>query len=205
VSLTVLELDDPDRVKIGERVVAIGHPEQGGLWTLTTGVVSAEFEDYGNTKGKHVFQTETGLNRGNSGGPLLDSQGRIIGVNTAIARLAKDGLPIMSISFAVKSSVARTWLREQAVVVNYASTQAEPPPVPAQAPITPASEKPAGPPAQPPSAVAPQTLQRKTTPTPQVHTEVRPYDLDGLIRGQREAEQDLDRMMKDMRQKTRPK
>ena len=135
--LAVLDLSDPDRVKIGERVVAIGHPEQGGLWTLTTGVVSAEFDDYGDVKGKHVFQTETGLNRGNSGGPLLDAQGRIIGVNTAIARLASDGLPIMSISFAVKSSVARTWLREQTVMVDYASAQPERPPVPAQAPQAP--------------------------------------------------------------------
>ncbi len=199
-SLSVLDLSDPDRVKIGERVVAIGHPEQGGLWTLTTGVVSAEFEDYGNTKGKHVFQTETGLNRGNSGGPLLDTQGRIIGVNTAIARLAADGLPIMSISFAVKSSVARTWLREQAVMVDYASAQPERPPVPAQAPIAPAPEKLAVPPAQAPSAAAP-----KAQP-PQVHTEVRPYDLDELIRGARsEAERDLDQMMKNMRQKTKPK
>ena len=192
VPLPVLDLSDPDRVKIGERVVAIGHPEQGGLWTLTTGVVSAEFDDYGNIKGKHVFQTETGLNRGNSGGPLLDTQGRIIGVNTAIARLASDGLPIMSISFSVKSSVARTWLREQTVMVDYASAQPERPPVPAQAPITPAPEK---------SAVAP-----KTAPPPQVHTEVRPYSLDEVIREtQSEAERDLDQMMKNMRQKTKPK
>ena len=194
-SLPVLDLSDPDRVKIGERVVAIGHPEQGGLWTLTTGVVSAEFDDYGAVKGKHVFQTETGLNRGNSGGPLLDTQGRIIGVNTAIARLASDGLPIMSISFAVKSSVARTWLREQTVMVDYASAQPERPPVPAQAPqarITPAPGKP---------AVAP-----KTAPPPQVHTEVRPYSLDEVIReAQSEAERDLDQMMKNMRQKTKPK
>ncbi|TAL09278.1 MAG: trypsin-like serine protease [Nitrospirae bacterium] len=197
--VTTLELSDPDRVKIGERVVAIGHPEQGGLWTLTTGVVSAEFEDFGNMKGKHVFQTETGLNRGNSGGPLLDAQGQIVGVNTSIARLASDGLPITSISFAVKSSVARTWLREQGVMVNYASVSPERPPVPAQAPITAAPEKPVSPPVQAPVVAAP-----KAEP-PKVHTEVRPYDLDGLIRGQREAEQDLDRMMQDMRQKTKPK
>src|SRR5207237_1836908 len=119
-AIPVLELGDPDRVKIGERVVAIGHPEQGGLWTLTTGVISAEFEDYNNTKGKHVCQTETGLNRGNSGGPLLDSQGRIIGVNTAIARLASEGMPITSISFSLESGVARTWLGEQAVMLGEA-------------------------------------------------------------------------------------
>ena len=207
--LPVLDLSDPDRVKIGERVVAIGHPEQGGLWTLTTGVVSAEFEDFSNTKGKHVFQTETGLNRGNSGGPLLDAQGRIIGVNTAIARLAADGLPIMSISFAVKSSVARTWLREQAVLVDYAGVPPERPPVPAQAPqapITPAPEKPAVPPAQAPAAAAPTAPSPKTTPPPQVHTEVRPYSLDEVIReAASEAERDLDQMMKNMRQKTKPK
>ncbi|MEK6695006.1 MAG: serine protease [Nitrospirota bacterium] len=204
--LPVLDLSDPDRVKIGERVVAIGHPEQGGLWTLTTGVVSAEFDDYGDIKGKHVFQTETGLNRGNSGGPLLDTQGRIIGVNTAIARLASDGLPIMSISFAVKSSVARTWLREQTVMVDYASAQPERPPVPAQAPITAAPEKPAVPPVQAPAATAPPAPSPKTAPPPQVHTEVRPYSLDEVIReAQSEAERDLDQMMKNMRQKTKPK
>jgi len=207
--LPVLELGDPERVKIGERVVAIGHPEQGGLWTLTTGVVSAEFDDFSNTKGKHVFQTETGLNRGNSGGPLLDAQGRIIGVNTAIARLASDGMPITSISFALKSSVARAWLHDQAVMVNYAADlPAQPvPPIPAQAPQAPTVTKPAeratpapkAPPATAPAVASPET------PPPQVHTDIRPYDLDGLIRGQREAERDLDQMMKDMRQKTPPR
>jgi len=207
--LPVLELGDPERVKIGERVVAIGHPEQGGLWTLTTGVVSAEFDDFSNTKGKHVFQTETGLNRGNSGGPLLDAQGRIVGVNTAIARLASDGMPITSISFALKSSVARAWLRDQAVMVNYAADlPAQPvPPIPAQAPQAPTVTKPAeratpapkAPPATAPAVASPET------PPPQVHTDIRPYDLDGLIRGQREAERDLDQMMKDMRQKTPPR
>src|SRR5215470_7792571 len=111
----VLELDDSDRIEIGDRVVAIGHPEQGGLWTLTTGTISAEFEDFNATKGKSVFQTETGLNRGNSGGPLLDANGRMIGVNTAIARVAPDGQPITSISFSLKSNVAKQWLREQGV------------------------------------------------------------------------------------------
>ena len=108
--LTVLELQDPRSVGIGDWVAAIGHPESGGLWTLTTGVVSAEFDDFDKTKGKHVFQTEIGLNRGNSGGPLLDVDGRVIGINTAIARLAKDGFPITSISFSVKSDVIQHWM-----------------------------------------------------------------------------------------------
>jgi len=97
-------------------VGAIGHPEHGGLlWTLTTGVVRAEVDNFNGVKGKQVFHTETGLNRGNSGGPLLDGEGWMIGVNTVIARVASDGLPINSIGFSFKSSVARQWLREQGV------------------------------------------------------------------------------------------
>ena len=219
-SITVLGLDDPDGLKIGERVVAIGHPEQGGLWTLTTGVVSAEFDDFNNTKGKHVFQTETGLNRGNSGGPLLDAQGQIVGVNTSIARLASDGLPITSISFSVKSNVARTWLREQGVLLEYAAAQQGKPPVPVQAPQAPSAATPAEPAkpapqapapqppaAPPPVAVAPkaQPPQAESPPAPQVHTEVRPYNLDGLVRGLRKTEKDLDQMMDEMRQRTKPR
>ena len=116
--LPVVDVSESGRARIGDRVVAIGHPEQGGLWTLTTGVISAEVDNFNGVKGKHVFQTETGLNRGNSGGPLLDGEGRMIGVNTAIARVASDGLPITSISFSLKSSVATQWLREQGVGVR---------------------------------------------------------------------------------------
>ena len=116
--LSVVDVSESGRARIGDRVVAIGHPEQGGLWTFTTGVISAEVENFNGVKGKHVFQTETGLNRGNSGGPLLDGEGRMIGVNTAIARVASDGLPITSISFSLKSSVATQWLREQGVGVR---------------------------------------------------------------------------------------
>src|SRR6476660_6598744 len=113
--LPVVSFSESTQGRIGDRVVAIGHPEQGGLWTLTTGVISAEVDNFNGVKGKDVFQTETGLNRGNSGGPLLDSDGRMIAVNTAIARVAPDGLPITSISFSLKSSVATQWLMEQGV------------------------------------------------------------------------------------------
>jgi serine protease Do len=123
----VLELDDSDQAEIGDRVVAIGHPEQGGLWTLTTGTISAEFDNFNDTKGKSVFQTETGLNRGNSGGPLLDTDGRMIGVNTAIARVAPDGLPITSISFSLKSNVAKQWLRDQGVSAREALARSDSP------------------------------------------------------------------------------
>jgi len=185
-SLLVLNLGDPDRVRIGDRVVAIGHPEQGGLWTLTTGVVSAEFEDFNNTKGKHVFQTEVGLNRGNSGGPLLDAQGSVVGVNTSIARLAADGLPITSISFSLKSSVAQTWLRGQAVMVDYMAQPVEPP---AESPLPPAAGR----------------EGRPAPPAAQMPTEPHPYNLDRLIQGIRQTEKELNELMEEMHKKTQPR
>jgi serine protease Do len=119
---TPLSFADPEQVDIGDPVAAIGHPEQGGFWSLTTGVVSARFEDYQNRKGWDVFQTEASLNRGNSGGPLLDGEGRIIGVNTMVARMASDGFVITDVNFSVQSKVVRDWLKEEGVHVNYAAS-----------------------------------------------------------------------------------
>jgi serine protease Do len=198
--LAVVELSESDRTQIGDRVVAIGHPEQGGLWTLTTGVISAEFENFNGVSGKHVFQTETGLNRGNSGGPLLDGEGRMIGVNTAIARVAPDGLPITSISFSLKSSVAKKWLREQGVA---------PAPATAAMPAPPMSRTPtasAPPPPPPPAPVAPTQIPKAPTSPParaQTVPPAQPYNLDQLISERSKAEADLEDMMKDMRGKLR--
>ena len=191
----VVELDDSDRVQIGDRVVAIGHPEQGGLWTLTTGTISAQIENFNATKGKSVFQTETGLNRGNSGGPLLDTYGRMVGINTAIARLSSDGLPIASISFSLKSNVARQWLRDQGV-----SFQEMPPS------DRPALDISASRPTPLPGKPSIQSANPSGTPTiaspsspPAVSS--RPYNLDRLISERSRAEADLEDMITEMRGK----
>jgi serine protease Do len=118
--LPQLALADPEDVVVGDRVAAIGHPEQGGLWTLTTGVVSTLVADLGGVKGKAAFQTDASINRGNSGGPLLNSAGDIIGVNTLMSRKAADGLAITAVNFAVRSDVARRWLSGAAMSVHYA-------------------------------------------------------------------------------------
>jgi len=198
----VLGLDDSDRAEIGDRVVAIGHPEQGGLWTLTTGTISAEFENFNATKGKSVFQTETALNRGNSGGPLLDTDGRMIGVNTAIARVAPDGLPITSISFSLKSNVAKRWLREQGVSAHEAVASSGTPgpdkPAGRSTPLPSGSaSEPANPPADPTIASASPPPQTAT----QTVTSPRPYNLDRLISERSRAEADLEDMIKEMRGK----
>ncbi len=191
----VLSLDDSDPVQIGDRVVAIGHPEEGGLWALTTGTISAVFENFRGTKGKAVFQTETGLNRGNSGGPLLDAQGRMIGINTAIARVASDGLPITSISFSLKSNVAKQWLREQGVSAVPSATAL--PPV--KQPVGSGEPKPVPPAAEGPLAPAPNVASPHPSPMP----EARPYDLDRLVTERERAEADLEGMMQEMRKKFR--
>jgi serine protease Do len=200
-ALSVVDVSESGRARIGDRVVAIGHPEQGGLWTLTTGVISAEVDNFNGVKGKHVFQTETGLNRGNSGGPLLDGEGRMIGVNTAIARVASDGLPITSISFSLKSSVATQWLREQGVAAR--AGQGTPLPT---GHMQPATDQPLAPSVQPQAKPVqpPQSdLLRKPTMKPDVvqQDQVRPYNLDQLISDRAKAEADLDDMIKDMRGK----
>jgi serine protease Do len=201
--LPVVAFNESAQGHIGDRVVAIGHPEQGGLWTLTTGVISAEVDNFNGVKGKHVFQTETGLNRGNSGGPLLDSEGRMIAINTAIARVAPDGLPITSISFSLKSSVATEWLREQGVTRPQTAASS-----PVSSPATKAaSELPAKP--SPPETKLPQAAKVPARPQakaveappakPIESPSARPYNLDVLISDRAKAEADLEGMISEMR------
>jgi serine protease Do len=123
-SLPVMPVGDSENVEMGEEVVAIGHPEQGGLWTLTTGSVSSVIQNYARVKGKDVFQTEASFNRGNSGGPLLDSRGWMIGVNTMIARKASDGVAITDVNFSLKSRVVSSWLAGQGVALAFAQEAA---------------------------------------------------------------------------------
>lgn len=115
----IIEIGNSDEIKIGEEVVAIGHPEQGGLWTLTYGRISGEIKNQTNIPGKNVFQTDTSLNRGNSGGPLLDRRGYMVGINAATARIGEDNMPIVGINFAIKSSVVKKWLDGKRIFIAY--------------------------------------------------------------------------------------
>ncbi len=115
-SLPVVRFGDSSRVEVGDPVLVIGHPEQGGLWSLTRGIISARWSNYGGVRGKHVFQTDAGINRGNSGGPLLDGSAKMVGINAMIARKAADGLTITDINFAIQSEVALSWLRQTGLV-----------------------------------------------------------------------------------------
>ena len=82
-----VEPGESSTLRVGQRAIAIGNPFGQFERTLTTGVVSALNRTLETEDGKvlrRLIQTDAAINRGNSGGPLLDSHGRLIGVNTAI-------------------------------------------------------------------------------------------------------------------------
>ena len=86
-ALKPLRLGDSDDVQVGDQVVAIGNP-LGFERSITLGIVSAlhrSLTSPGGTPIDRVIQTDAVLNRGNSGGPLLNAQGEVIGVSSAIA------------------------------------------------------------------------------------------------------------------------
>jgi putative serine protease PepD len=85
--LTVLPLGDSDKLQVGEPVVAIGNP-LGYDFTLTTGVISALDRELESPNGSVIangIQTDAAINSGNSGGPLIDATGHVIGINEQIA------------------------------------------------------------------------------------------------------------------------
>jgi len=82
--LPALALGDSDKVEVGQWVIAIGNPF-GLEQTVTAGIVSAKGRSgMGVAQDEDFIQTDAAINPGNSGGPLVDLQGRIVGVNTAI-------------------------------------------------------------------------------------------------------------------------
>ncbi|MFH1138208.1 MAG: trypsin-like peptidase domain-containing protein [Pseudomonadota bacterium] len=165
--LTVVGLGDSDQIGIGEQVYAIGHPEQGGLWSMTAGIISARRQAAYDIPGKDLFQTDAGINRGNSGGPLLGDSGLMVGINSSIARKASDGLAITGINYAIQSDAAMRWMKSKGYSVPIAAglTIAEVTPQPT-APTLPAPPSTAAPyipkPTSPLTTAPPQVIE----PTP---------------------------------------
>jgi Do/DeqQ family serine protease len=102
--LTAVPIGDSDRLQVGDFVLAVGNPFGLGQ-TVTSGIVSALGRTGLGIEGYEDFiQTDAAINPGNSGGPLVDLQGRIIGINTAIE--APSGGNV-GIGFAVPINIAR--------------------------------------------------------------------------------------------------
>jgi S1-C subfamily serine protease len=108
-ALTPLELGDSEQVQVGDSVVAIGNPF-GFERSITAGIVSAlqrTIESPAESPIDRVIQTDAPINRGNSGGPLLNAAGQVVGVNTQIATGSSTEVGNVGIGFAVPINTVR--------------------------------------------------------------------------------------------------
>jgi serine protease Do len=104
----VAKLGDSDQVKVGQWVLAIGNPF-GLERTVTAGIVSATGRVIGASYYDYLIQTDASINRGNSGGPLVNLAGEVIGINTAITSPTGGSV---GIGFAVPINIAKDILSD---------------------------------------------------------------------------------------------
>ena len=97
-----VKLGDSDKARIGDWVIAIGNP-LGLSGTVTSGIISARNRNIGLSRYEDYIQTDASINQGNSGGPLFNMEGDVIGINTAI--LGREGN--IGIGFAIPSNSAK--------------------------------------------------------------------------------------------------
>jgi serine protease Do len=114
-NLPAIPFGDSDRLEVGEPVMAIGNPF-GLEQTVTTGIVSAKERFIGSGPYDDFIQTDASVNPGNSGGPLIDARGAVVGINTAI--FSESGGSV-GIGFAIPVNLAKQvlpQLRERGAV-----------------------------------------------------------------------------------------
>ncbi len=110
-----VKFGDSDKARIGDWVIAIGNPfGLGG--TVTSGIISARNRSIGISRYEDFIQTDASINQGNSGGPLFDMEGNVIGINTAI--LGQSGS--IGIGFSIPSNSAKKVIDQ---LIKYGETK----------------------------------------------------------------------------------
>lgn len=107
-NLTAAEFGDSDNLRLGESVIAIGNPLGFELMnTVTKGIVSGKDRRITiNDKSMNLIQTDAAINSGNSGGPLIDMNGKVIGINSSKMSSSYSATSIEGIGFAIPSNEA---------------------------------------------------------------------------------------------------
>ena len=101
-------LGDSDKMEVGDCVMAVGAPE-GLPQTVTAGIISAKGRTTGRTGYENYLQTDAAINHGNSGGPLVNMRGQVIGINTAI--VSRTGVN-EGIGLAIPSNMVRNVMKQ---------------------------------------------------------------------------------------------
>ncbi|WP_040977493.1 Do family serine endopeptidase [Necropsobacter massiliensis] len=109
-NLTEIKIADSDKLRVGDFTVAIGNPFGLGQ-TVTSGIISALGRSTGSDSGtyENYIQTDAAVNRGNSGGPLINLNGELIGINTAIISPSGGNA---GIAFAIPSNMADSLVKQ---------------------------------------------------------------------------------------------
>ena len=112
-----VKFGDSDKARVGDWVIAIGNPF-GFSGTVTSGIISARNRDINLTRYDDFIQTDASINQGNSGGPLFNLQGEVIGINTAIIAPGQTGS--IGIGFAIPANAASNVIDQ---LIKYGETR----------------------------------------------------------------------------------
>ncbi len=112
-----VKFGDSDKARVGDWVIAIGNPF-GFSGTVTSGIISARNRDINLTRYDDFIQTDASINQGNSGGPLFNLNGEVIGINTAIIAPGQTGS--IGIGFAIPANAASNVIEQ---LIKYGETR----------------------------------------------------------------------------------